>query len=228
MPSYPAPGTEDWDDDLQAYIDGQDAVTLASAATYTDNAVDAVQADVDTKVETINGEAATAGAITISASDVGAAATSHTHDWTNDLTGKPAVIASGATQALARTAIAAADDAAVVKLTGNQTVAGTKTFSSAPSVPDASFSIAKTSGLQTALDAKMADGYAGLPAGSTVHRAWSGSGTPSRGTSRTDIRVVWDSPTAPPIVSSPSTAGAYDTLTLNGVTVDGDDWNLVV
>lgn len=48
-----------------------------------------------------------------------------------------------------------AADNAVVKLTGNQTVAGTKTFSSAPSVPDASFTIAKTSGLQTALNSKI-------------------------------------------------------------------------
>jgi hypothetical protein len=41
-----------------------------------------------------------------------------------------------------------------VSLTGDETIAGTKTFSSAPVVPDASFSIAKTSGLQGALDAK--------------------------------------------------------------------------
>jgi len=47
-----------------------------------------------------------------------------------------------------------AADADVVKLTGAQTVAGVKTFSSAPSVPDASFAIAKVSGLQTALDGK--------------------------------------------------------------------------
>lgn len=52
-------------------------------------------------------------------------------------------------------AIAAkADDTAVVKLSGAQTVAGVKTFSSAPVVPDASFVIAKITGLQTALDAK--------------------------------------------------------------------------
>lgn len=45
-------------------------------------------------------------------------------------------------------AIAAkADDSAVVKLTGNQTVAGVKTFSSAPVVPDASFGVAKLSGV---------------------------------------------------------------------------------
>lgn len=50
-------------------------------------------------------------------------------------------------------AIAAkADDNAVVKLAGAQTVAGVKTFSSAPVVPDASFAIAKVSGLQSQLD----------------------------------------------------------------------------
>lgn len=48
----------------------------------------------------------------------------------------------------------AAELAAAVKLTGAQTIAGIKTFSSAPVVPDASFAIAKTTGLQTALDAK--------------------------------------------------------------------------
>lgn len=47
-----------------------------------------------------------------------------------------------------------ADDADVVKLTGAQTIADIKTFSSAPVVPDASFAIAKVSGLQAALDAK--------------------------------------------------------------------------
>lgn len=47
-----------------------------------------------------------------------------------------------------------ADDSAVVKLTGDQTIAGIKTFSSAPVVPDAAFAIDKVSGLQTALDSK--------------------------------------------------------------------------
>jgi hypothetical protein len=47
----------------------------------------------------------------------------------------------------------AADDS-VVKLTGAQNIGGVKTFSSAPVVPNASFAIAATSGLQTALDAK--------------------------------------------------------------------------
>lgn len=47
-----------------------------------------------------------------------------------------------------------AADSSVVKLTGDQTVAGVKTFSSSPNVPDSSFSIAKTSSLQSALDGK--------------------------------------------------------------------------
>jgi hypothetical protein len=53
------------------------------------------------------------------------------------------------------TALAAkAADNAVVKLTGDQTVSGIKTFSASPVVPDNAFGIAKISGLQAALDAK--------------------------------------------------------------------------
>lgn len=47
-----------------------------------------------------------------------------------------------------------ANDNAVVKLTGAQTVAGVKTFSAAPVVPDGSWTIAKTTGLQAAINAK--------------------------------------------------------------------------
>lgn len=53
---------------------------------------------------------------------------------------------------------AKAADSAVVKLTGNQTVAGVKTFSSAPVVPDGSWTISDTAGLQDALDALPVDG----------------------------------------------------------------------
>lgn len=52
---------------------------------------------------------------------------------------------------------AKAADSAVVHLTGNETVGGTKTFSSAPVVPDSSFTIAKVTNLQPSLDAKAAD-----------------------------------------------------------------------
>lgn len=47
-----------------------------------------------------------------------------------------------------------ADDAAVVHKTGAETVAGIKSFSSAPVVPDASFGVAKIDGLNTSLAAK--------------------------------------------------------------------------
>ncbi len=47
-------------------------------------------------------------------------------------------------------------DSAVVHLSGNETIAGTKTFSASPAVPDGSWAIAKTTGLQSALDAKQA------------------------------------------------------------------------
>lgn len=47
-----------------------------------------------------------------------------------------------------------ANSSDVVTLTGNQTIAGVKTFTSSPVVPDNSYSIAKVNGLQSALDAK--------------------------------------------------------------------------
>jgi hypothetical protein len=69
----------------------------------------------------------------------GKAATSHTHTIAN-------------ITSLQTTLDAKALDSAVVKLTGNQTVAGVKTFSSSPVVPDASFTIAKVIDLQATLD----------------------------------------------------------------------------
>lgn len=59
---------------------------------------------------------------------------------------------------LGTTAGTAADGSTVVHNTGNETVAGIKTFSSAPVVPDGSWSIADTSGLQAALDSAVAAG----------------------------------------------------------------------
>lgn len=63
----------------------------------------------------------------------------------------------GGTAILQRDVSLKADDDAVVKLSGSQTINGTKTFSSAPDVPDGSFTIAKTSGLQSALNDKADD-----------------------------------------------------------------------
>lgn len=57
---------------------------------------------------------------------------------------------NGTQQSNARTNIGAADDTAVVKLTGNQTVAGTKTFSSSPVVPTASANDNSTKAASTA------------------------------------------------------------------------------
>ncbi len=45
-------------------------------------------------------------------------------------------------------------DPTAVKLTGDQTITGVKTFTDAPVVPDSAFTVAKTSGLQAALDGK--------------------------------------------------------------------------
>ncbi len=59
-----------------------------------------------------------------------------------------------AVEGLAEALAAAALDTGVVHDTGAETIAGVKTFSSAPLVPDNSWAIADTSGLQTALDAK--------------------------------------------------------------------------
>lgn len=108
------------------------------------------------KLDPVTGEVLDADGDPVTGGGGGTSLTNYSQ--VTSLTGYPTVIAAGSTQAAARTAIAAADDAAVVKLTGAQTVAGVKTFSSAPVVPDASFAIAKTSGLQTALDGKQASG----------------------------------------------------------------------
>lgn len=60
-----------------------------------------------------------------------------------------------------------ANDNAVVKVTGDQTVGGVKTFSSSPVVPNASFTIAKITNLQTTLDGKLTglNGLTGIWAG---------------------------------------------------------------
>jgi len=64
---------------------------------------------------------------------------------------------------------AKAADSAVVKLTGNQSVGGVKTFTSAPVVPDAAFTQAKVSGLTTALGGKVGS--------TTINTIWTGSQT---------------------------------------------------
>ena len=46
-------------------------------------------------------------------------------------------------------------DPTAVKLTGDQTITGVKTFTAAPVVPDSAFTVGKISGLQAALDGKV-------------------------------------------------------------------------
>lgn len=81
------------------------------------------------------------GAVTLNKNSVGLGNVENTSDAAKPI--------STATQAALDLKAA---DSAVVKLTGNQTVAGVKTFSSSPVVPDGSFTVAKTTGLPTALD----------------------------------------------------------------------------
>lgn len=102
----------------------------------------------------------------------GKANTSHTHEQ-SDITGLSTALSGKANTSHTHTASNITDfntatdaritaSTTVVKTTGNQTVGGTKTFSSAPVVPDGAFSIAKTSGLQTALNGKVGSGNASV------------------------------------------------------------------
>jgi lysophospholipase L1-like esterase len=113
-------------------------------------------------VDSVNGEV---GVVVLTAADVGALSDSYVPDWA-DITSKPSTFAPSThvhaqtdITGLAAALTAKADDNVVVKLTGAQTVAGIKTFSSSPVVPDGSFSIAKTTNLQTTLDGKSAVGH---------------------------------------------------------------------
>jgi len=77
-----------------------------------------------------------------------------------------------------------ANDNAVVKLTGAQTVAGVKTFTSAPVVPDNSFSIAKVIDLASTLSGKL-NGLNGLTG------IWVGSQTAYDALPSTDSNVLY-------------------------------------
>lgn len=123
---------------LQTALDGK---ATAAQGAKADTAVQpAAIASLVPNTRTVAGKALT-GDVTLAKGDVGLGSVDNTAD-----SAKPVSTAQAA-------AIAAkADDNAVVKLAGAQTVAGVKTFSSAPVVPDASFAIAKVSGLQTQLD----------------------------------------------------------------------------
>lgn len=95
------------------------------------------------------------GIVTLTKSDVGLGSVDNTSDAS-----KPVSTAQSA-------AITAVDNAAVHK-TGAETIAGVKTFTSAPIIPDASLTIAKVSGLQTALNAAGTGGGTGSGGGTII------------------------------------------------------------
>ena len=111
----------------------------------------------DTYTAPVVSVAGKTGVVTLAKGDVGLGAVDNTSD-----ANKPV---STAQQAALDTKAA---DSAVVKLTGNQSIGGVKTFTSAPVVPDASFPQAKVSGLTTALAGKVSglNGLTGIWRGS--------------------------------------------------------------
>lgn len=101
---------------------------------------------------------------------------------------------------------AKAADADVVHDSGNETIAGTKTFSSAPAVPDASFAIAKT--------ATLVDRLKGTPLvckfiNGTGWRTLAGGAIPTDGLQP----LYYDSTEHDPVsvtVTAPTSYSAYD------------------
>jgi hypothetical protein len=88
-------------------------------------------------------------------------------------------------------------DASVVKLSGNQTVAGIKTFTDGVAVPDASIPLAKINA-PTGFPPSTSSGIANMPSGYTHHVFCVGDVMPATPvTTRTDIRIVWHKATAP-------------------------------
>lgn len=129
-----------------------------------------------------------------------------TMDGITDATAIGKALVRAANAAAGRTAIAAADDAAVVKLTTDQTVGGVKTFSVAPVVPDNSFTFAKLSGVGD---------LESLAPGSIVCCPWNGTAWTYNGTalttrpsSRTDI--FFELTGAPAATAAPGWQLAFD------------------
>lgn len=110
---------------------------------------------------------------------------------------KVAAIEDGATNntdadinGLADSRIAA--NTTIVRLTGNQTVAGVKTFSSAPIVPDASFAPAKVSGIDAYIDARITAMLAAYGVRPTIYYTTT-SAARTIPTGYTGGKIVWDS-----------------------------------
>lgn len=121
MSTFPARGTEDWDDDLQTYIDEKaDEVATAKAAEALTDAQEYADAAIAgaSVVTEVNGHSPVDGSVTLDYSDVGAAPTSHTHsaDQVTDGTTNKAFTATEKTKlagiASGATAVDSVDDIA--------------------------------------------------------------------------------------------------------------------
>lgn len=203
MADYPTFGLENWDDELKAYIDDADTAVANAAQLAASNAESAANSYTD-----------------------GAVAGLDTPAWAS-ISDKPATFSPSAhahpisdVTDLQTTLDAKAADNAVVKLTGNQTIAGTKTFSSAPSVPDGSFTTAKVTGLATSLtDLASRSNHTGTEPVSALPTSVvlsvvvpAGGPAPARPDADSGRIVIWrvtDLADAPALVSS-GTAGRYE------------------
>lgn len=132
----------------KSYVDTAEADAVASANAYTDSRInDGVTSSSKTWSSTkIESEISTAVAGLVD----GAPALLDTLNELAAAIGDDANYATTVTNALS----AKANDQAVVHLQGAETIAGVKTFSDSPVVPDSSFAISAITGLQSALDAK--------------------------------------------------------------------------
>lgn len=119
-------------------VDSVNGKTGTVVLTYSD--VGALPSTYTAPVLSVAGKT---GAVALVKADVGLSSVDNTAD-----ADKP--LSNATTAALA----AKAADADVVHKAGAETISGLKAFAVAPVVPDASWSIAKTAGLQSALDAK--------------------------------------------------------------------------
>jgi hypothetical protein len=77
------------------------------------------------------------------------------YSWADGASGNTPITATRLNAIEQGIADAAAAADAAVKRTGNESIDGVKTFTSAPAVPDNSFTISDTNGLQTSLDNRL-------------------------------------------------------------------------